>query len=288
MIFVINLERKRIQKHFDIKAQSYESSAVLQKEVCNRMLERLSWVKSQPDIILDAGAGTGWGTRGLMDYYKSSKVIAMDLSLSMLQQTRQKGGVFRKPGLLCADAERVPFADSSVDMIFSNLMLQWCDPKKTFKEFLRVLKPGGLLMFSTFGPDTLKELRHSWSVVDDAKHVNEFIDMHDLGDDLMSSGFAEPVMDMDMMTLTYDDVMTVMTDLKAIGANTPMKDNMRGLLTPGKLKQVIAQYETFRNENYLPASFEIVYGHAWKIDKKNRQSSGEITIPVKDISAIKK
>ena len=288
MIFVIDSEKKRIQKHFDLKADCYESSAVLQREVCNRMLERLSWLKTRPEMILDAGAGTGQGTKGLMAYYKSSKVVAMDLSLSMLQQIRRKGGVFRKPALLCADAEQLPFLDASFDMVFSNLMLQWCDPKKVFKESLRILKPGGLLMFSTFGPDTLKELRYSWSKVDESIHVNDFIDMHDLGDDLLSSGFAEPVMDMDMMTLTYDDVMTVMTDLKAIGANTPVRNNMQGLLTPRKLQKVVAQYEGFRKDNVLPASFEIIYGHAWKTDKINRQVAGEIRIPFESVKSIKK
>jgi len=287
LIFVIDLEKKRIQKHFDLKAGCYESSAVLQREVCDRMLARLCWLKIRPEMILDAGAGTGRGTKGLMAYYKSSKVVAMDLSLSMLQQTKRKSGLFRKPGLLCADAEQLPFLDASFDMVFSNLMLQWCDPKKVFEESLRILKPGGLLMFSTFGPDTLKELRHSWSKVDESIHVNDFIDMHDLGDDLLSTGFAEPVMDMDMMTLTYDDVMSVMTDLKAIGANTPVKNNMRGLLTPGKLQRVIAQYESFRKDNCLPASFEIIYGHAWKTDKKNTQTGDEIRVPFESIDFIK-
>jgi len=133
----------------------------------------------------------------------------------------------------------------------------------------------------------LKELRYSWSKVDEAMHVNDFIDMHDLGDDLLSSGFAEPVMDMDMMTLTYNDVMSVMTDLKAIGANTPVKNNMRGLLTPGKLQKMIAQYEGFRKDDRLPASFEIIYGHAWKTDKEDRQSVGEVRVPFESIDFIK-
>ena len=286
---MIDSEKKRIQRHFNLKAECYESSAVLQREVCHRMLEKLSWVKHKPEIILDAGAGTGWGSRGLMDFYKSAKVIAMDLSLPMLKQARKKGGFFRKPGLLCADAEQLPLADNSVDMIFSSLMLQWCDAEKVFKEFVRVLRPGGLIMFSTFGPDTLKELRQSWSVVDQSNHVNEFVDMHDLGDALLLAGFAEPVMDMDMMTLTYNDVMTVMTDLKAIGANTPVRNKMRGLLTPGKLQKVIAEYESHRKENVLPASFEIVYGHAWKTARsENRKQTDEIEIPISDIRLIRK
>ncbi|MDH5765380.1 MAG: malonyl-ACP O-methyltransferase BioC [Gammaproteobacteria bacterium] len=281
---MLDSEKKRIQKHFNLKAKSYEASAVLQQEVCNRLLEKLSWVKHAPEYILDAGSGTGWGTKGLMSTYSSARVIAMDLSVSMLKQTRGKGGLFRKPSLLCADAESIPLADDSVDLIFSSLMLQWCDPEKVFKEFLRVLKPGGLLMFASFGPDTLKELRTSWSKVDQAVHVNDFIDMHDLGDSLLATGFAEPVMDMDMMTLIYDDAITVMKDLQLIGANTPLKNNAKGLLTPGKLQRVINEYEAFRENESLPATYEIIYGHAWKIEKKNNgHGDREIHLPVDSI-----
>lgn len=284
MSFVLNSEKKRIQKHFNLKAERYESSAVLQKEVCQRLLDKLSWVKLKPENILDAGAGSGWGSRGLMDMYPSSTVFALDLSEAMLKQTKTKGGFFRKPLLCCSDVEFLPLADNSFDLVFSSLMLQWCNPEKVFNEFLRVLRPGGLLVFATFGPDTLKELRRSWSKVDASVHVNEFIDMHDLGDALMSSGFAEPVMDMDMMSLTYDEAITVMKDLKSIGANTPLMNNARGLLTPRKLQKVVHEYEHFRSNGVLPASYEIIYGHAWKTDqKKNRQVAGEIQIPVESI-----
>ena len=271
----MNDDKKRIRQHFGARAECYESSAILQREVCTRMLDRLDWVKFVPDTVLDVGAGTGWGVEGLFEKYSSAKVLAMDLSLPMLQQTRNKSRWFRKPGLICGDAEALPLAEQSIDLIFSSLMLQWCDPQTTFKEFLRVLKPGGLLMFATFGPDTLKELRHCWAQLDQAQHVNSFVDMHDLGDSLLHSGFAEPVMDMDMMQLTYQDARSVMTDLKSIGANTPMHGQYRGLLTPGKLQRVLDAYEGFRQQDVLPASFEVIYGHAWKpvSPAKTRQST---------------
>ncbi|MFW2371553.1 MAG: malonyl-ACP O-methyltransferase BioC [Gammaproteobacteria bacterium] len=259
-----NGNKKRIRQHFGARAECYESSAILQREVCTRMLDRLDWVKLKPEIVLDVGAGTGWGAQGLLQKYSSARVLAMDLSLPMMQQTRKKSRWFRKPGLICGDAEALPLADQSIDLIFSSLMLQWCDPQTVFNEFLRVLKPGGLLMFATFGPDTLKELRHCWAQLDQAQHVNSFIDMHDLGDSLLHSGFAEPVMDMDMMSLTYQDARTVMSDLKAIGANTPMQGEYKGLLTPRKLQRVLDAYEAFRQQGVLPASFEVIYGHGWK------------------------
>jgi len=261
-------EKNRIQKHFDAKAICYETSAVLQRNVCKELLERLDLTSLKPDVVLDVGCGTGWGTQDLLKKYKNAKIISLDLSPEMLKQTKSKGSWLRKPQLICADAEDIPLEDESVDLIFSSLMLQWCDYKKVFAEFKRILKPDGLLMFSSFGPDTLKELKQSWAQVDNHAHVNEFTDMHDLGDALIHAGLAEPVMDMDLLTLTYNDAISVMKDLKAIGANTILKNQQKdaeqGLVTPAKLKRVVAHYEQFRRDGIIPASYEVVYGHAWK------------------------
>lgn len=286
-------EKHRIQKHFDAKAMCYESSAVLQRSVCEELLQRLDLTSLKPSVVLDVGCGTGWGTQGLLKKYKKAKILSLDLSPEMLKQTKSKGSWLRKPTLICGDAEEIPLQDESVDLVFSSLMLQWCDYKKVFAEFKRVLKPDGLLMFSTFGPDTLKELRKSWAQVDDNAHVNDFTDMHDLGDELIHAGLAEPVMDMDLLTLTYSDVVSVMADLKAIGANTILKNqkktNRQGLVTPGKLKRVIAHYENYRKEGVVPASYEVVYGHAWKTTQRvtkisqDSMSSSEFTIAVDQI-----
>ncbi len=273
-----------IQKHFNAKASQYESSAVLQQEVCQRMLSRLNLVTLQPDKILDVGTGTGWGMQGLMQRYKSAQVFALDLSQPMLKQSRQKGGWLRKPKLICADAETLPIANESMDLIFSNLMLQWCDAEKVFAEFKRILKPDGLLMFSTFGPDTLKELRHSWAQLDNKQHVNNFVDMHDLGDALLNCGLAEPVMDADLMTLNYPNPRMVMTDLKNIGANTTLDNQHKGLLTPRQFKKVLAAYETFRQQDMIPASYEVVYGHAWKIPPKPKKiEQADFSFPVSQL-----
>lgn len=284
-------EKNRIQKHFDAKAICYESSAVLQRNVCDELLQRLDLTSIKPAVVLDVGCGTGWGTQGLLKKYKQAKVISLDLSPEMLQQTRAKGGWLRKPKLMCADAEAIPLDNESIDLVFSSLMLQWCDYRKVFAEFKRILKPQGLLMFSTFGPDTLKELKQSWAQVDNHPHVNDFTDMHDLGDELIHAGLAEPVMDMDLHTLTYKDVVSVMADLKAIGANTVLnkQQTANGLITPGRLKQVINYYETYRKQGLVPASYEVVYGHAWKttqrVSKMSTQDAAlqEYTIAVDQI-----
>jgi len=172
-----------------------------------------------------------------------------------------------------AEVESLPFADASVELIISGLTLQWCqDLPKVFKEFRRVLAPGGLLLFSSFGPDTLKELRHSWAEVDDVPHVNAFADMHDVGDALMQSGFADPVMDMEMLTVTYKDVKTVMSDLKQIGAHNVMQGRSHNITGKNKLQKMIEAYEQFRADGLLPVSHEIVYGHAWVPEAKENES----------------
>lgn len=260
--YVIN--KHWVKRAFDKAAATYDDAAVLQREVCTRMLEHLEPVTMQPKRILDVGAGTGFGVGLLMKRYKKARICAVDIAPEMLKRVAKQGSWLRKPELICADADHLPVDDASVDMIVSSLMLQWSgDLERTFREFRRVLKPGGVLMFATFGPDTLKELRNSWSQVDADAHVNQFLDMHDVGDALMRSQFADPVMDREMLTLTYQKVTDLMRDLKSIGANTPSGGRRRGLMTSNVLKAVEQAYEVHRADGVLPASYEIVYGQAW-------------------------
>jgi len=190
----------------------------------------------------------------------------------MLKQARQRGGLLdkliNKRAYVCGDAERLPFADNSVELIFSSSTLQWCSNlDHTFAEFNRILKPGGLLMFSTFGPDTLKELRQSWQTVDatsgNTVHVHDFIDMHDIGDAMMRAGYADPVMDVENFTLTYPDVYQLMRELKTLGAHNVANERRHTLTGKTRVKNMVAAYETLRNKGNLPATYEVVYGHAW-------------------------
>ncbi|HHJ36422.1 MAG TPA: malonyl-[acyl-carrier protein] O-methyltransferase BioC, partial [Gammaproteobacteria bacterium] len=207
---------------------------------------------------------------GLFERYKKAQLVALDLSEKMLAKSGQQGSFLRSPLLVCADIEKLPFADDSFDLVFSSLSMQWCnDLNAAFLEARRVLKPGGLFVFSTFGPDTLKELRSSWASVDSKNHVNQFIDMHDIGDALMHDRFAEPVMEAEILTLTYDSVDEIMHDLKAIGANVTAKKSgvgpeRNGLSGRSVLQRVRQSYEQFRENDLLPVSYEIIYGHAWK------------------------
>ena len=265
------LEKKHLRNAFERAATSYDQAAVLQREVCNRMLSRLEYIKYLPDIIIDAGSGTGYGTEQLAKRYPSSQLIALDIAWSMLSYARpdttwwQRLLHQQRASYMCADIENPPVKDASVGLVWSNLALQWCnDLDHTFSEMNRILRTDGLLMFSTFGPDTLKELRQSFAQVDTFSHVNRFIDMHDIGDLLVRNGFSTPVMDMEYITVTYPDVTSVMRDLKAIGAHNVMQGRRRGLMGKNVWQKAIGEYEKLRTDGKLPATFEVVYGHAWK------------------------
>jgi malonyl-CoA O-methyltransferase len=263
-------DKRSLRRSFERAAATYDASAVLQHEVCRRMDERLDLIKHQPAVILDAGSGTGNALPALGKRYPKARIIAFDLALTMLQRARTHTPWWRSflkqpVSALCGDIEQLPLASGSVDLAWSNLALQWMnDPDQAFAEFNRVLAPGGLLMFSTFGPDTLKELRAAYSGVDQHTHVSRFIDLHDIGDILVKRGFADPVMDMEPFTLTYSDVRALMHDLKAIGAHNVTHARPPGLTGKSRLAAVTQAYEPLRRDGKLPATFEVVYGHAWK------------------------
>ncbi|HET9679304.1 MAG TPA: malonyl-ACP O-methyltransferase BioC [Gammaproteobacteria bacterium] len=266
---VYQLDTRQVQRAFTRAASDYDAAAVLQREVRNRLLERLEIVKLQPQRILDVGCGTGGAFPGLQQRWPKAKIIGLDLAFSMLQQARDKRSWFdrlRRPSnLVCANSAQLPFAKSSVDCIFSSLMLQWCDDlDQVLREFRRIIKPNGLFIFASFGPDTLKELRAAWAAVDQATHVNQFIDMHDVGDALIRAGFDQPVLDVDPFTLTYPTARHLMRDLKQIGAHNVNAGRARGLTGKARIAAVEEAYAAFRDKNgQLPATYEVVYGTAW-------------------------
>lgn len=289
------IDKTQVRHAFNRATAHYDRAAILQREIGDRMLERLDLIRINPEKILDIGSGTGKFTTALAKRYKKSQVIAIDIAPAMLNYARRHTPLLNKwrnrQQFICGDAEFLPVADDSADMIFSNLVLQWCnDLDQVFSEFRRVLKPGGLLMFSTFGPDTLVELRNSWHGIDHHTHVNAFIDMHDIGDAIMRAQFSDPVMDMDNFTLTYRDVKSLMHDLKRIGAHNVTAGRAQGLMGKTRFSTFIKNYEQYRCDGLLPASYEIVYGHAWMFDQPATQKQlpdGKIAIPVSQIQGLK-
>ncbi len=259
------IDKARARRAFEYAAAGYDAAAVLQREIADQLLERLNYVRLDPRRVLDLGTGTGYAVGPLQRRYRKARVIALDFAYPMLLQARRRGTWLRRPLCLCADAERLPLTDGAADLIVSSSTLQWCnDTAAVFAECLRVLSPGGLLMFTTFGPDTLKELRGAWSGVDGHTHVSPFPDMHDLGDALVQARFADPVMDTERLTVTYLRFLDLMVDLKSIGAHNATAARLRGLTGPRRLAAVTAAYERERHaDGRLPATYEVVYGYAW-------------------------
>jgi malonyl-CoA O-methyltransferase len=269
--------KQQMRAAFEQSAEHYDAVAILQREVADRLLERLDLLKMRPATILDLGSGTGYCSEKLAAHYPAARITALDLATAMINKTRQRFSKWsrfrRRHQFVCGDAEALPFADNSFEMIFSNLTIQWGnDLEQTFREMKRVLKPGGVVLFTTLGPDTLKELRASWAAVDSQVHVNTFLDMHDVGDAMLRARLAEPVMDMERLTMTYDDAMILMRDLKTLGAHNVNPGREQGLTGPKKLRAVVTAYEQFRaTDGLLPASYEVVYGHAWRAEHEREQ-----------------
>jgi malonyl-CoA O-methyltransferase len=257
------LEPRWVRRSFDRAAKTYDAAAVVHAEVRENLLQRLQLTTLVPRVVLDAGAGTGHASRSLKRRYPKALVVALDSSPKMLHEAARQQSWLRPFGRVCADAELLPLADGSIDLIVSNLLLQWCNPDALFAEFRRVLAPHGLLSFSAFGPDTLRELRAAWQQVDSHSHVHQFIDMHDLGDALVRGGFAAPVLDVERFTLQYLDVRKVAADLKATGAHNATAGRAKGLTGARKFAAMQAAYENFRQDGRLPATFEVVFAHAW-------------------------
>ena len=279
---IAEIDRKAMRVAFEKAASSYDAVAVLQQEVADRLVERMDLMSMKPVSILDAGSGTGFVSQLLAARYPKAKITALDLAFNMLKQAKSKRTFKQRWNknfdYVNAEVESLPFADASFELVISGLTLQWCqDLPKVFAEFKRILAPGGLLIFSSFGPDTLKELRQSWAEVDDLAHVNAFADLHDVGDALLQTGFADPVMDMEMLTVTYKDVKTLMWDLKQIGAHNVMQGRSHNITGKTNLQKMIKAYEQFREDGVLPVSHEIVYGHAWVPEMQDNKNG--IVVP---------
>ena len=252
------IDARAARRRFDRAAATYRAAARLETEIGTRMLERLDYMRVSPQRILDAGSGPAPQAAALAKRYPGALLLALDFSLPMLRQARALGWLARlrgarRPLAVCASLGRLPFAANSVQLLWANMVLHWADdPRAALAEFQRVLAPGGLLMLSTLGPDTLKELR---AAAGDAR-VHRFADMHDVGDWLLAAGFSAPVMDMEALTLEYRGLPALLADLRASGQTSARADRPRGLA--GKHLHATLAPAGSR------ATFEVVYGHAWK------------------------
>lgn len=278
------LDKRLLRRAFNAAADSYDASAVLQQEVGQRLIERLDLIRLNPRWILDIGAGTGSTTRRLMRRYPRARFVALDLAPDMLRRARRRAPLLQRLRCVCADAESLPFREARFDLVFSNLALQWInDLDRVFREVQRVLRPGGVLLFTSFGPDTLKELRQSWAQVDDHVHVHRFIDMHDVGDALVRARLAGPVMEMECFTLTYRRARDLTRELKTLGAHNVAAGRNAGLTGRRRWLAMEAAYERLRiAAGRLPATYEVIYGHAWGTGPAPQtvDRSGGVHVPI--------
>ena len=275
-----DVDPRAVRRAFGRAASSYDAAAALQREVSGRLAERLDVVKLVPASVLDAGCGTGEALGELAARYPGARLVALDAAAPMVGAARERWqrsrtlvarllGPFARgaasPAFVCGDVAALPLAAASVELVWSNLVLQWVDdPRRAFAEFRRVLAVGGLLTFTTFGPDTLKELARAFAGIDGYTHVSRFADMHDLGDMLVHAGFADPVMDMEMLTLTYPSPAALLADLKSLGATNQTRGRPRGLTGRHRRQALDTALASLVRDGRIPASFEVVYGHAWK------------------------
>jgi malonyl-CoA O-methyltransferase len=267
---IFALDRRAVARAFDRASAGYDAAAALQERVRGELMSRLDELKIVPQSILDLGAGTGHGARALKRRYPQALVVAADIAPGMLDRARQQSRWLRRFERVRADAYTLPFAAASFDLVFSNLMLQWCDDlDAVFGEIARVLKPGGLLLFSTFGPGTLGELREAWGRAgDSSNHVNHFFDAQALGSALLQASLAEPVLDVDRIVEGYDGVLDLMRELKAIGAHNVTRGRARGLTGRRRLAAMTQAYESLRRDGKLPATYEVIHASAWGTERR--------------------
>ncbi len=279
-----------MRKNMNQAVNSFDAAAVLYREVTDRLLERLDYIKIAPECVLDLGCKTGYSLEALKQRFMQTSFYGYDPAMAMLNCLQEKdfaAGI----ELICADYDLFPLRSSMADMVVANLSFHFSpDMAKTLQECYRVLKPGGLLLFSTFGPDTLKELRESFRQFDPLPHIHDFLDMHDVGDLLVKSHFSDPVMDMEYITMKYERVERLLLDLKELGSANVRLDRRAGLMGLNAWQKSLNYYQhQFAENNKIPATHEIIYAIAWKSEKpaSSVNESGEVVIPLDALLARK-
>ena len=277
-----SLDPRQVRRGFRRAAASYDVADILQSEIRERLLERLSYLRLEPARVLDLGAGTGRATASLRERFPTAELLALDLVPAMLEVARHRTDA-RPDQLVCGDATSLPLPDASVDVVFSNLAVHWCRSlDAVFREVRRVLRYPGVFLFSTLGPGSYQELRAAWAAADAAIHVMPFPELTSLGDGLGRAGLTEPVVDTDSFVIRYEDLAQLAGDLRETGTANAAAGRPKGLTGKRAWQRMAAAYATFRDEDgRLPVTVEVLTGQAWAPDPAGRRRrGGEVTIPL--------
>lgn len=271
------LNSKDVQRRFDRAASGFDAVDFVHSATRDGLLARLEPMTIEARTIVDLGAATGSARRLLARRFRRARVVAVDLSLQMLESARQKQSRYSRTSALQANAEALPFADQSIDIVFANMLLPWVsEPARMFGEIARVLRKDGLFLFATLGPDSLGEIRRAWGSVDGGEHVNRFPDMHNIGDAAVRAGLRDPVLDVDQLSVTYRDSGTLFQDLTAMGARNCLQHRERSLAAAARFKAMAAALDELRRDGLLTLNLELIYGHCWGVGQ--RLADGEYRV----------
>lgn len=272
-----SLKLADVRRQFDRAAGSFDDADYVHRQCFDELVERLSPVVIKPQTVVDLGSATGAGSRELTRKFRGARVLAIDLSAAMLETSRKRRSRFSKIREVQADARHIPIVDQSVDLVFANMLLPWM-PALTacFSEVARVLRKGGVFAFSTLGPDSLATLRNAWDDIDEHIHVHPFADMHDVGDALVAAGLADPVLDVDRLTVTFTGVDGLYRDLSACGARNCLRSRRRSLTGKSRIRRVNERLAAEARGGRLSMELELVYGHAW--GRGARMPAGEFRL----------
>lgn len=281
--------KANIQRAFDKAAKTYDKAAFLQTQLGEHLLARLPYFNLAPENILELGASTGNFTSKLHAYYPEASCIGLDISSEMLKTAQSKMPASGQTAFVCADMETLPFKSNSFDLVCSNVTIQWAlDYTTLFKEIKRVLKPNGLWLFTTFGPDTLIELRQALASFNTQHHVNQFMDMHDIGDAMLASGLQDPVLDVEHISYEFSSPLALLKNLKALGANHALDRQSHGLNTSRFLNMLEKNYLKTHDTQKYPAHYEIIFGHAFAPKVEAFAQQGQTArIPLESIQPYK-
>ena len=258
------IELSRVRARFNRASATYDQHAVVQQEIGRRLDERFDWLRLSPRRILDLGAGTGQMTRAMRERYPKAEVVSLDLAEALLARIPKQGRIWRRRAVVCADMHQLPFAASSFDVVVSNFAVQWSqDLPVLFAEVARVLAAGGVFLFTTLGPQTLRECRLAWQMVDQSSHVNRFTDLHEVGDALVGACLADPVIDQELLTVHYSTADNLLAELRAVGVGNALHGRQHGLTGRKSWQAFLAALSAQATAEGVPLTYEVVYGLGW-------------------------